>query len=75
MGQWHTTGCVLCAQNCGLQVLVDAERNRIARVRGDKDNPRSKDTVGELEARFVLGWKTRFTDDVLALGFSLDPGS
>jgi hypothetical protein len=34
-----------------------------------------KDTVGELEARSVLGWKTRFTDDVLALGFSLDPGS
>lgn len=23
MGQWHKTGCVLCAQNCGLEVLVE----------------------------------------------------
>lgn len=43
MGEWHKTGCVLCAQNCGLEVLV--EDNRIARVRGDKDNPRSKGYV------------------------------
>ena len=43
MGQWHKTGCVLCAQNCGLQVLV--ENNRIAKVKGDKDNPRSKGYV------------------------------
>lgn len=40
MAQWHTTGCVLCAQNCGLEVLV--EDNRIVQVKGDKDNPRSK---------------------------------
>jgi anaerobic selenocysteine-containing dehydrogenase len=40
MGQWHKTGCVLCAQNCGLEVLV--EDDRITRVRGDKQNPRSK---------------------------------
>src|SRR5512136_2428433 len=40
MSQWHKTGCVLCAQNCGLEVLV--ENNRIAKVRGDKDNPRSQ---------------------------------
>ncbi|MBN1635492.1 MAG: molybdopterin-dependent oxidoreductase [Deltaproteobacteria bacterium] len=40
MGTMHKTGCVLCAQNCGLEVLV--EDNRIVKVRGDKDNPRSK---------------------------------
>lgn len=40
MSQWHKTGCVLCAQNCGLQVLV--ENGRMARVRPDKDNPRSR---------------------------------
>ena len=40
MGTIHKTGCVLCAQNCGLEVEV--ENNRIAKVRGDKDNPRSK---------------------------------
>ena len=39
MGEWKKTGCVLCAQNCGLEVLI--EDNRIVKVRGDKDNPRS----------------------------------
>lgn len=37
---WQKTGCVLCAQNCGLEVqLAD---NRIVRVRPDQDNPRSR---------------------------------
>ena len=43
MGTWHKTGCVLCAQNCGLEVLV--ENSRMARVRPDKDNPRSRGYV------------------------------
>ena len=40
MGEWHKTGCVLCAQNCGLEVLV--ENNRMSRVKPDKSNPRSQ---------------------------------
>lgn len=40
MGEWKKTGCVLCAQNCGLEVYV--ENNRIVKARGDRDNPRSK---------------------------------
>jgi len=40
MGSWHKTGCVCCAQNCGLEVLV--EGNRIVKVKPDKDNPRSQ---------------------------------
>lgn len=43
MGDWKKTGCVLCAQNCGLEVEV--EGNRIIKVKGDKDNPRSKGYV------------------------------
>jgi anaerobic selenocysteine-containing dehydrogenase len=43
MGTWHKTGCVLCAQNCGLEVEV--EDNRIVKVKGDKDNPRSQGYV------------------------------
>jgi anaerobic selenocysteine-containing dehydrogenase len=43
MESWHKTGCVLCAQNCGLEVLVDDDR--IIRVRPDKDNPRSQGYV------------------------------
>lgn len=40
MEKWHKTGCVLCAQNCGLEVRV--EDGRMVRVRPDKENPRSK---------------------------------
>jgi len=40
MGEWVKTGCVMCAQNCGLKVYI--ENNRIQKVRGDKDNPRSQ---------------------------------
>ena len=43
MGEWHKTGCVLCAQNCGLEVLV--EDNRMVKVRPDKDNQRSEGYV------------------------------
>ncbi|MGE5381371.1 MAG: molybdopterin-containing oxidoreductase family protein [Methylocystaceae bacterium] len=40
MGEWKKSGCVLCAQNCGLEMWV--EENKIVKVRGDKENPRSK---------------------------------
>jgi anaerobic selenocysteine-containing dehydrogenase len=40
MGIWHKTGCVLCAQNCGLEVFV--ENNRMSKVKPDKSNPRSQ---------------------------------
>jgi len=40
MEHWQQTGCVLCAQNCGL--LVKIADNRIAKVKGDPDNPRSR---------------------------------
>lgn len=40
MAEWHKTGCVLCAQNCGLEILV--EDGRMVKVRPDKENPRSQ---------------------------------
>ena len=40
MGEWKKTTCVLCANVCGLEALV--EDNQIIRMRGDKDNPRSQ---------------------------------
>ncbi len=43
MGTIHKTGCVLCAQNCGLEVEV--KNNRIVKVRGDKSNPKSEGYV------------------------------
>lgn len=40
MSNWQKTSCTLCSSTCGLEVQV--ENNRIVRVRGDEDNPRSK---------------------------------
>ncbi len=40
MGQWKKTSCILCGNLCGLEVSV--ENNKIVKVRGDKDNPRSE---------------------------------
>ena len=40
---WKKTGCICCAQNCGLEVLV--EDNQIMKVRPDKGNPRSQGYV------------------------------
>src|SRR5512139_2320970 len=39
MSDWQTTSCVMCPQNCGLEVLV--ENNTMVRARADKHNPRS----------------------------------
>ena len=38
MGEWEKTGCILCAQNCGLEALI--EDGRMLKVRPDKENPR-----------------------------------
>jgi anaerobic selenocysteine-containing dehydrogenase len=43
MGKSYKTGCVLCPQNCGLEVEV--ENNRIVKVKGDKSNVRSEGYV------------------------------
>ena len=40
MSSWQKTSCACCAQNCGLEVMV--EGNRIIKVRADKQNPRSE---------------------------------
>lgn len=40
VGELKKTSCVLCAQNCGLEVEV--ENNTMGKVRGDKENPRSR---------------------------------
>ena len=43
MGTIHKTGCVLCAQNCGLEIEV--ENNRIVKVKADKTNVKSEGYV------------------------------
>ena len=46
---WEKTACNLCYVNCGLEVLV--ENDRIAKVRGDRDNPKSKGYLCNKAAR------------------------
>lgn len=43
MEGWKKSSCVLCAQNCGIEILV--EDGKMTKVRPDSDNPRSKGYV------------------------------
>ena len=43
MEQWKKTSCVLCGNNCGLELLI--ESNRIVKVKPDKSNPLSQGYV------------------------------
>ncbi len=38
-GEWKPTACVLCSENCGLEVQV--EGTRLARIKGDRRHPTS----------------------------------
>ncbi len=38
--EWHTTACILCSINCGIEVKLDSRK--MVRVRGDKSHPASK---------------------------------
>ena len=40
MKDWRKTGCILCSQNCGLEVLI--ENNKMTKVKPDRENPRSE---------------------------------
>jgi len=40
MSEWQKTSCVLCFNNCGIEVIT--EGSKIVKVRGDKENPRSQ---------------------------------
>src|SRR4030067_3426682 len=40
MNDWQKTSCVLCFNNCGLEVIT--EGSKIVKVRGEKENPRSQ---------------------------------
>jgi anaerobic selenocysteine-containing dehydrogenase len=46
---WHKTACNLCYVNCGIEVLVDD--GRIAKVRGDRNNPKSQGYLCNKAAR------------------------
>jgi anaerobic selenocysteine-containing dehydrogenase len=39
-GDWQATACILCSQNCGLQVQLDGRS--ITKIKGDKAHPASE---------------------------------
>ena len=75
MGEWEKTGCVLCAQNCGLEVRV--ENGRMVRVRPDKDNPRSRGYACRkgLNVLYHQYPKDRITSPLKRVGDGFEPVS
>ena len=49
VAEWRKTACNLCYVNCGLEVLVD--QGKIAKVRGDRENPKSQGYLCNKAAR------------------------
>ena len=41
-GTWHTTACILCSVNCGIDVELGADGRRFERIRGDRAHPASQ---------------------------------
>lgn len=42
MSEWAPTACVLCENNCGIEVKLGADRRTIEKVRGDEAHPGSQ---------------------------------
>ena len=42
MSEWHPTACVLCENNCGIEVKVSEDGQRIEKVKGDPKHPGSQ---------------------------------
>lgn len=75
MEDWKKTSCVLCAQNCGLEVQV--RENRIVKVRPDKANPRSEGYACRkgLHVACYQHHAQRLTHPLKRVGDSLEPVS
>lgn len=46
---WHKTACILCSQNCGIE--VELAGTRLARIRGDREHPASQGYLCEKALR------------------------
>src|SRR5215813_12269057 len=47
--EWRKSACNICYVNCGLEVLID--QGKIAKVRGDRENPKSQGYLCNKAAR------------------------
>ncbi|HMA85505.1 MAG TPA: molybdopterin dinucleotide-binding protein, partial [Desulfosalsimonadaceae bacterium] len=73
MDGWHKTACVLCAQNCGLEALVEA--GRMIKVRPDRENPRSRGYACRkgLNVLYHQYPKDRLTEPLKRVGGRFEP--
>jgi anaerobic selenocysteine-containing dehydrogenase len=53
---WHSTACILCSINCGIEVQLDGRR--LAKIRGDEKHPVSQGYLCQKAAR--LDYYQRF---------------
>ncbi len=58
---WHTTACILCSQNCGIEVELDGRT--LNKIRGDKAHPASRGYACEKAQRldYYQNAKSRLT--------------
>lgn len=73
MDGWQKTGCVLCAQNCGLEVFV--ENDRMTKVRPDKSNLRSRGYACRKGLNVIYHQypKDRLTEPLKRVGETFEP--
>lgn len=73
MADWQKNACVLCAQNCGLEFKV--ENNRLVKVKGDKENPRSKGYICNKGVKVIYHQypEGRLTEPLKRVGNRFEP--
>ena len=61
--QWHQSACILCENNCGIEVQLDDKQKHIVRIRGDEAHPASKGYLCQKASRldYYQNGKDRIT--------------
>lgn len=75
MKEWKKSSCVLCAQNCGLELLV--ENGMMTGVRPDRENPRSEGYICRkgMNVMYYQHQKDRLTQPLKRIGDQFVPVS
>ncbi len=59
--EWKSSACILCSENCGIEVQLDGRR--LARIRGDRDHPSTKGYL--CEKAQALDWYQSHSERLL----------
>jgi anaerobic selenocysteine-containing dehydrogenase len=63
MTQWKQSACILCENNCGIEVQLDETEQHIVRIRGDQEHPASQGYLCQKASRldYYQNGKDRIT--------------